>query len=245
MKKTLDAFRGALTPAQVAEGIRVASANAVRLANDAELLFRAGSFPTAASVAILAIEETCKVSILRSLALARSDVEASAKWKEYRSHTRKNGAWLLPQLAAQGAKKLEDLRPLFEEGAEHPYLLDQLKQLGFYTDCLGQAHWSLPADVISEELAESLVETARLFARSSAGECTTREIELWVEHLGPVRQDLGWTKQAVINWYAAMQEAGLKPKGDNAMEQFIRVGISPDEASNDADVERYVPRRFL
>lgn len=237
MKKTLDAFRGALTAAQVAEGIRAASSNAARLAQDAKLLLEAGSFPTAASIAILAIEEAGKVSILRSLALARSDTEVSASWKEYRSHTRKNVAWLLPQLASQGAKRLEDLRPLFEESAEHPYLLDQLKQLGLYTDCLGRANWSSPAAVISQELAESLVRTARLFAASGSVECTTREIELWVEHVGPVwRQDLGWMKQAVVNWYAAMQEAGLKPKGENTMEQFVRVGIPTIQASNDAGV---------
>ena len=178
MKKSLDTFRGALTPAQVAEGIRAASANAGRLAKDAKLLLEAGSFPTAASVAILAIEEAGKVSILRSLALAHSDIEVTASWREYRSHTRKNVARLLPQLAAQGAKKLEDLRSLFEEDSEHPYVLDQLKQLGFYTDCLGRAHWSSPTAAISRELAESLVETAHLLAGGSSGECTTREIEL-------------------------------------------------------------------
>ena len=237
MKKSLDAYRGSLTPAQIAEGIRAADANAVRLAKDASLLVEAGSFPTAASIAILAIEEAGKVSILRSLSLARSEAEAHASWKEYRSHTRKNVAWLLPQLAAQGAKKLEDLRPLFDENAEHPYLLDQLKQLGLYTDCLGTANWSSPTAAISKELAETLVATARLLASGSSGECSEREIELWVEHVGPVwRHDLGWMKQALVNWYAAMQDAGLKPKGDNTMEQFVRTGIRSTQASNDADV---------
>jgi AbiV family abortive infection protein len=237
MKKSLDAYRGLLTPAQVAEGIRAAEANAVRLAKDARLLMEAGSFPTAASIAILAIEEAGKVSILRSLSLARSEVEANATWKEYRSHTRKNAAWLLPQLAAQGANKLEDLRPLFDEGAEHPYLLDRLKQLGFYTDCLGKANWSSPNAAISTEMATALVEIAHLLAGSGNGACSEREIELWVEHVGPVwRQDTGWMKQALVNWYAAMQEAGLKPKGENAMQQFVRSGVPSEEASNDADV---------
>ena len=75
MKKKLDAFRGLLEPAQVAEGINVANANAVRLAEDATTLLAAGSYSTAASIAILAIEEAGKVSILRSLALARSEGE--------------------------------------------------------------------------------------------------------------------------------------------------------------------------
>lgn len=222
--KKLNAFRGSLSPAQVAAGINAANANARRLAEDAAALLSAGRFPTAASLAILAIEEAGKVSILRGLALARSEAEASAAWKDYRSHTRKNVAWLLPQLAASGARKLDDLSPLFDTDAEHPHLLDQLKQLGFYTDCLGKAHWSLPSEVITQELSNSLVQTARLFARDH--HCTEREIQLWVEHLGPVwKQDPGWMKQAIVNWYAAMQAAGLMPRGENAMAQFIHHGI--------------------
>ena len=205
-----------------------AAKNAVRLANDAVKLLAASSFPTAASIAILSIEEAGKVSILRALALAKSDVEAAESWKEYRSHTRKNVAWLLPQLAAAGARKLDDLRPLFDETSDHPLVLDQLKQLGFYTDCLGNAHWTMPPDIIDEPLARMLVRTAQLFARNR--EYTEREIQLWAEHVGPVwKKDPAWMKQAVINWYAAMQEAGLAPQGANEMEQFIRQGVQANE----------------
>ena len=232
--KKLNAFRGNLSPAQVAEGINAANANAKRLAENAATLLAAGRYASATSLSILAIEEAGKVSILRGLALARSDAEAGEAWKDYRSHTRKNVAWLLPQLAAAGARKLDDLRPLFDEHAEHPYLLDQLKQLGFYTDCLGKAHWSQPAEVVTQELATSLVQTAQLFARD--GRCTAREIELWVEHLRPVwKQDPRWMKQAIVNWYGAMQEAGLLPQGENAMEQFIRTGVQAEQASDGRD----------
>ncbi|WP_152551782.1 AbiV family abortive infection protein [Ralstonia pseudosolanacearum] len=56
----------------------------------------------------------------------------------YRSHTKKNVAWiLLEQTNRTGMIKLDDLRPLFEPDAEHPYILDQLKQIAFYTDSLG------------------------------------------------------------------------------------------------------------
>lgn len=232
VKKKLDAFRGLLKPVQVAEGINAANANAVRLAKDATTLLAAGSYSTASSVAILAIEEAGKVSILRSLSLARSESEAGSCWKEYRSHTRKNVSWLLPQLAADGARKLDDFRTLFEEDADHPYILDQLKQLGFYTDCLGNAQWSNPSEVISKELSESLVQTARLLARDR--KCSVQEIELWVEHVGPVwKQDPSWMKQALVNWYSAMQTAGLMPEGDNAMEQFIRHGVPRGNAPNE------------
>lgn len=204
--------------------MNAAAKNASRLAKDAAKLLDTGSFATAASIAILSIEEAGKISILRTLALAKSDAEAAMTWKEYRSHTRKNVAWLLPQLAGSGALKLDDLRPLFDENSDHPFILDQIKQLGFYTDCLGKAHWAIPPDVIEEPLGRMLVQIAQLFARER--DYTEQEVQLWIEHIGPVwKKDPAWMKQAVINWYAAMQAAGLAPEGVNEMEQFIRHGL--------------------
>lgn len=230
--KKLDAFRGRLSPVQVAKGINAANANAKRLAEDATTLLAAGRYPSAASLSILAIEEAGKVSILRELSLARSETEASAVWKDYRSHTRKNVAWLLPQLAAGGARKLDDFRLLFDKDSDHPHLLDQLKQLGFYTDCLGNENWSLPWEVIRQELATSLVQTAQLFTRDH--HCTEREVQLWIEHLGSVwKQNPAWMKQGIINWYASMQAAGLMPEGENAMEQFIREGVQTEQNSDE------------
>jgi AbiV family abortive infection protein len=52
-----------------------ASENAARLAQDAILLLDAGCLPTACSLAVLSIEESGKVSILRAMSLARDDNE--------------------------------------------------------------------------------------------------------------------------------------------------------------------------
>jgi AbiV family abortive infection protein len=224
MKKKLDAYRGRLSAAQIAEGMNAAAKNARRLSEDAASLLAAGRFPTAVSIAILAIEEAGKVSVLRTLALATSEAEAAETWKDYRSHTRKNVAWLLPQFAAAGARKLNDLRPLFDETSDHPFVLDQLKQLGFYTDCLGNAHWAVPSEVIDEGLAQMLVHIAQLFARDR--EYTEMEVKLWSDHIGPAwKKDPSWMKQALVNWYAAMQAAGIATEGPNEMEQFIRHGL--------------------
>ena len=221
MKKKLNAYRGRLTPGQIAAGMNAAARNARRLSEDAEALVATGRFPTAASVAALSVEEAGKVSILRELALAKTDAEALEVWKRYRSHTSKNVAWLLPQLAAAGARKLEDLRGLFDETSDHPFVLDNLKQLGFYTDCLGKGHWALPWEVIDEGLARMLVQIAK--ALSGKDQHTEREIALWMDHIGPVwKKDVALMKQALVNWYSAMQTEGLAAEGANAMEQFIR-----------------------
>ncbi len=223
MEKKLNAYRGTLTPVQIAEGMNAAGKNAGRLAGDAEILLDAGSFSSAASLAILAIEEAGKEPILRALSVARCEQEIREAWKDYRTHTAKNVAWILPQLAQAGARNIEDLRPIFDESSEHPYLLDQLKQLGFYTDCLGAGHWASPSESIDETLSRMLVGVAKLLVKDSTH--TAKEIELWIEHVGPVwKKDMAWMKQGVINWYAAMQEAGLAKEGPNEMERFMRDG---------------------
>ncbi|MDN3237442.1 AbiV family abortive infection protein [Pseudomonas sp. WAC2] len=225
IKKKLDAYQGKLSASEIAAGMNAANANALRLANDAEKLLKTGSFPTAASLAALSIEESGKASILRQLSTATTAEEIKASWKNYRSHTRKNVQWLLPELAIKGARKLEDLRPLFDEDAEHPFILDQLKQLGFYTDCLGNKNWSMPSNIIDEKLSQSLVQIAKLLAGKS--EVTTKEIELWIEHVGQAsKSDFSAMKEALIKWYAAMQAAGLKERGANSMENFIKNGVA-------------------
>jgi AbiV family abortive infection protein len=167
IKKQLDKYKGELSPEQIAEGMNAASDNAARLIEDANLLLERGRFPSAASLAILAIEEAGKVPILRGLALSKDDKEIASHWREYRSHTKKNVLWLLPQLVARGARRLDDFRPLFDEDSDHPFILDQVKQISFYTDCLGDAHWSIPHDVIDESLAMMLLQIARIFSRDN------------------------------------------------------------------------------
>lgn len=222
--KKLLAYRGPLSATQIAAGINAANSNALRLAEDAELLLNSGRVPSAASLAALSIEEAGKVSILRQLSTASSREEVAQAWKNYRSHTQKNVHWLLPSLVAKGARKLDDLQPLFEKDAEHPFLLDQLKQLGFYTDCLGNQHWSIPLEVVQEELARNLIQTAKLLAKKR--EVTVKEIELWVQYVGAApKGDLNENKKALVDWYAAMQVAGLHPDGTNEMERFIDRGV--------------------
>jgi AbiV family abortive infection protein len=223
-RKKLDSYKGKLSVDQVAAGINAAIQNAKRLAEDASLLFEAGRFPSAASLAILSIEESGKVSILRSLALAKTNEDIADAWRDYRAHTKKNVSWLLPQLVEQGARKLDDFKPLFEESSDHPYVLDLLKQIAFYTDCLGRAHWSMPQEVIDESLAKMLIQVAKMFARDK--HVSKTEIKLWIKHIGPVwKRDPSWMKQALCNWYREMQDAGLAPAGENEMEKFIKSGL--------------------
>jgi AbiV family abortive infection protein len=220
--KKLDTYRGKLSPAQIAEGMNAAVQNARLLMGDAKLLLEHKRFPTAMSLAILAIEEDGKTALLRYLAISSSDEEVKDAWKSYRSHTQKNIAWILPDLARRGARKIEDMLALVDKNSDHPPMLDQAKQLGFYTDCLGDAHWSIPAEVVSEELAKAIVETADVLVSARKTQYTTKEVELWIQHMGPaLRKGMPGAKQALVDWYVAMQAHGLEPEGENKMEPFV------------------------
>lgn len=225
-KHKLEQYKAKLSPSEIAAGMNAAAANARRLCEDAKLLLAQSRFPSALCLAALSIEESGKLSILRSLALARDQKELSETWREYRSHTCKNRMWPLLQMFVQGARRLGDYRPLVEDGAEHPYLLDNLKQLGFYTDCLGKRHWSLPDDVIDEDFATGIVRTAEL--QIPRNEVTEREIELWIQHLRPVwKGPMERMEAAVAAWHRQMCEEDLTQDDPEAMERFIVHGIGP------------------
>lgn len=221
--------------------MNAAEHNAVRLAEDAELLLEGGRFPSAAALAILAIEEAGKVTILRHLSVVQDDDKARNDcWRDYRSHTKKNVSWPLPQLVAEGARNLDDFSPLFSTGADHPFLLDKVKQISLYTDCLGDMNWSEPAEVINEDLAKMLVRIARVLSKHP--DTTTKEIELWIKHMKPyigsgAATDYGGAKQALLAWYADLKEHGLATHGDDEIEAFIRgssdgttcIGLHPEQ----------------
>ena len=233
MKSTkLDAYRGPLDCAQAAEGINAASANARRLAADAQTLLDAGSYASAVSLAALAIKESGKVSILRAIVLAEDEHSLKLEWKRYRSHTSKNCHWIFADLVAKGAKHLSDLYPIYDDASDHPHILDQVKQLGFYTDCLGiRSHWSLPAEVIGIELATALVRSATLLSKRSP--VTEREMQLWVEHMKPVwNRDAQGMKQALVDCYTAMQLEGFQEEGPNRMADFV---LAPTADRRDRD----------
>jgi AbiV family abortive infection protein len=150
----LDQYRDELNAAQIAAGMNAAEDNAARLLADAVLLLNAGRYPTAASVAILCIEEAAQVSILRRIATCKDDTERQSIWNEYRLHRRKNHHSIIPCPFAEAAGHLNRLRRGFDALPAQTGTIDILKQLGFYTDWLGDANWRMPESLIEQQLAE-------------------------------------------------------------------------------------------
>lgn len=223
--KRLPQYQGHLTPSQVADGINAASSNAKRLAEDAQLLVENGRFPTAASIAILAIEEYGKISILRGLSTSTTPEGVKDGWKRYRTHTKKNGMAIFIDLFLAGARKLREFKPAVETEQEHNYVFDNLKQLGFYSDCLNTGKWISPSDVVSETESKKIVTIATILTRSLRP-VTTKEIELWIEIVGPsLSGSQSDAESALASWYTAMQENGLIAEGENQMSQFVTDGF--------------------
>jgi AbiV family abortive infection protein len=217
-------YRGRLTPAQAAEGINAANANARRLAEDAQALFDRGSFATAASLAILAVEEKGKAGILRMLLIASSDDDLREEWKRYRRHTEKNQFLLILDMLRCGARKLSDFRELFtEETASARRAFDLVKQFGFYTDCCGDnVHWATPTEAIDEDFASLMVRIAHVITRDEH-RVTAREMELWAEYTRG-----GVSEQSLLAWCEAVQAEGLHPHGyADRMMEFVQRGIAP------------------
>jgi len=222
-KRVITQYFGSLSPAQAAKGIEAAMKNASALVSDAILLLQNRRWSRAAALAILAIEEVGKPSILRSILLARNDKELREEWKNYRSHSKKNVMWILPDLVKKGARHIEELRPIFDEDGDHGPVLDALKQIAFYSDAYGSCNWSLPESGIDEALAKSLVQIAQVLTSKELGPMTSEaELQLWVKHLGPVwKGDMADMKKALLACYAEAQGLNIL-RGDTPPSDMVK-----------------------
>jgi len=210
-------YRGTLTPEQIAAGMNAAGRNAIRLLQDAELLLEAKRYPSAIALAILAIEEAGKMPILRALSVAQDSDAIRQSWRDYRSHERKNVMWLMPLYVLAGVRSLQGLRRLFDPKSVHPRRLDELKQFATYTDCRDGRRWSEPPDVVDEDIARYIVRTARSLTKERA--TSTREIELWIEHVGPVLEPA--STEGLKAFWSAMEAEGLNSHHIDDIDAFL------------------------
>src|SRR5262245_40971044 len=220
MGKKSSSYRGPLTPQQIADGMNAIGRNARRLHVDAKTMLKAKRYPSACSLAVLSIEEAGKFPIMRQLACAKGKHALDAAWRAFSDHRQKNAHWIFADEVGKGARTLSDFNKLYDRASDHPIVLDRLKQIGFYVDCYGEAHWSAPEDVIDKNVAKSLVATSGIMLPKK--HVTAREIELWIKHLGN-----DWNNRiAVAKFYAfemAMIEEGLSDHSVEDIERFLGI----------------------
>lgn len=223
VEKKLTQYKGILSATQIADGMNAAIQNAQRLLNSAQVIFNAEDYPTSTSLAILAVEESGKSGILRSIALTKDEKYLKKLWKSYRTHTKKNISWSIECFIWNDIIRLDDFKKIFALNNSIPYKLDFLKQLGFYTDCLGDdGHWCVPATFITREDASHVLERAKRICRNK--EVSVKEIELWIECLSPVwMKSMDEMKQGLLQWRRKMRDTGLITEPDH-FDKFVTLG---------------------
>jgi len=209
-------FNHTLSTKQAAEGIKLAILNSQSLLSDAILLFENERYPRSVSLSILAIEEAGKPSIIRSIILEEQGKGLKKEWQRYRSHTSKNVAWILPELASKGAKRANEIKQIFDNQSDHARKLDNIKQLAFYTDVFSKCKWSIPEEVIDKDLAAGLISVAKiLVGKDSLHSMSTEEaLNLWVQHMKPVwKSDGKRMGEALLKCYREAEALGFVEKG--------------------------------
>jgi AbiV family abortive infection protein len=228
-------YRGALTPEQALEGMNAATRNARRLAADARLLLDAGRYPSAAAIAALSVEESGKVSVLRSLAVTSDPAELDREWRNFRESKAKGGLWNLPELLARNAQESSELRQVIERDPERNAILDSVKRIGFHADCFGEGKWCEPGAMVEQELAESMVAIAELLAQNKLH--SKREVELWVQHLGPAMRSRD-LPGALLRWMEAMAAEGFSQMGAEDRAKLV-LGETCAEAWTDRTARKH------
>lgn len=209
MKKKINQYKGKLSATETANGMNIAEQNAFRLVEDATILLDSKRYPTACSLAVLALEELGKIVLLRVMALTTSDSERVEFWKSYRSHTDKNILWLMQVFTIIRSKFSDDSKSIFNEASDNSIKFDQVKQLGFYSDCLGKSLWWNPSK-INKDTARKFVKFAKRLAKNNKH--TEKEIEIWCKYMGPLWKSKNYNKQAMNDCSDALEKVGISSR---------------------------------
>lgn len=220
MTTKLTHYRGRLSANQAAEGIAFARKNASRLIADAELLLENNRHASGAALAILAIEELGKVQAIKDIILHLDPAELKRAWRDYRSHRAKNVHWILPKLAAEGARTLQQVKVAADPAADHTMLLDTVKQLSFYTDCYNdKPRWSDPDEAVDPKFSAAIIAIARMLNYET--DTTVRELELWSSIVAP-HYGKSTMVDALLKFQKLAFAEGLSATSPEAMESFVR-----------------------
>jgi AbiV family abortive infection protein len=220
-------YWGALTPEKVAEGVNAAFRNAQELYEEAEILFNLGRFARATSLAVLSVEEVGKVFLLPLLLTATNKQELRLIWKGYRNHKHKNNHVHLQM--TKGA-----LQPLTRHSVAPAASiekwsdgLDDIKQLGFYTDCTTTKDWGIPSDAIKEAGAAQVMKIAANSLTNYRGLDSFGSVpflEIWSKHMiGMIDMTEDQKHAAFIAVFDEAEKSVLIESGSrDAMEAFLK-----------------------
>lgn len=190
MSSSVKFYAGPLTEESAHNGILLAKKQAEQLARDAKTLLDSGSYATSTALATLSIEESSKVLTIRKILLVNDPKSLAKIWKNYRSHSEKSLLWrILGSEIVKITSNENSLELNFDfSGSLQKFMgsdsnqLHFIKQLSLYTDCTGTSPtWSLPANVVSIDLAARLVKSAETIVEVFGGEETIETLGAFKE----------------------------------------------------------------
>ncbi len=196
-------FTGRISPADAARGARVTQADALRLIEDAKLLLQAARFPTAAMVAVMALDEMSRVFQVLTLSTIDGSEQLVAAWKEFRGDRR-----TFPWSMIQPVEGEDSARPMGDP--ELAGMLSFIRKLGSRADFIQPGLWVDPAELVSAELAASIVASVESI-------CVAIEpdsLELWSEALRSLPRN-ATAGMALARYRAMLETAGFAQSAAN------------------------------
>ncbi len=168
-KTSPDLFAGRPTIATAMEGTRLLHANANRLLNDAKLLLREQRYPGAAMMAVMALAEISRMFHPLTLATMESPHRLREGWRQFRTQCL-DFPWSALPGHAPGVEPGED--------SELNEMLAFIRKLGGGVEIIDPACWMDPKELVSAELARSIVMTAEMVCGRPI---ETRAMAAWIE----------------------------------------------------------------
>src|SRR5262249_43875544 len=143
--------------------------NAKRLVEDAQILLAAKRWPTAVSLAVLAIEEAAKAEMVRLIVSASTPETLQQAWRTFRSHEFKQTRVI------ELVRKVAERRPELITPEDGPIerAMSLFKERGFYVDMDPVGHdWHEPGEFSEQteeeqEASELMVQLAAMIVASS------------------------------------------------------------------------------
>lgn len=164
-------FNGQLSLAEIAAGIAAVLQNARTLVADAQLLLEHGRYARAKAVAISALEECGKASVLGHMSTITPSTQSlwRRRWREFRSHQMKGRYGYVQLIDDEGRT---DVLSLLDEvpGVVHASEgVEGDRQAGVYVDFdAGTRRWETPITTTAEEAGGYVEEAVTAVARQSA-----------------------------------------------------------------------------
>jgi AbiV family abortive infection protein len=179
-----------------------------------------GRWPSALALAILSIEESGKEPLIRHILTTPPGRLRAEAWQAFADHRAKNVMAAFGDFFKQGARTLDDFQALIRSDSPHARQIEELKQSATYVAAT-DGIWPEPTEVITEEVARRMVETAE--RRVALPEWSADHYRIWKKHVAPA---LGIgdeaARAAIVAAYAEMAELGLVSNDDAAgMAAFV------------------------